>query len=161
MMSGEQPTVEERLQSEFRHIKTSIYGVRGTVVATTDGFLVGHDVPGLDPTDLAALLAATCSLATRGIAASGNGQFREAVSRGTQGFLAVYQAGSNAIVAIIGDAELNTALLPYRVRDAVERIASYTSEFSRWSGGPAQPSPPPVSDPSAGPTPLPIRRRYY
>jgi uncharacterized protein len=137
-MQPGQYTVEARLQREFRQIKANVLGVHGTVVATSDGFLVAHDVPDLDPTDLAALLAASRALASQGIAATGRGQFKEAITRGTDGYLAVYAAGSNAIVAVIGDPELNVGLLHLLVHDSIERIASYTAEFGRWTAAPSQ-----------------------
>jgi len=161
-MQRGQHAVEGRLQSEFRQIKANVVGVHGTVVATSDGFLVAHDVPDLDPTDLAALLAASRALASQGIAATGRGQFREAISRGTDGYLAVYAAGSNAIVAVIGDPELNVGLLHLLVHDSVERIASYTAEFGRWAAAPGHSTVPAgrgtSSDSASG---LPVRRRHH
>lgn len=146
------PSVQDRLHAEFRLIRANVSGVHGSVVATSDGFLVAHDVPDLDPTDVAALLAASRSLASRGAAITGRGQFREVITRGSLGYVAVYAAGDNAIVGVIGDAELNVAMLHYRVHDTIMRITAYASEFRRWAGqerGASQPSP----------ATLPVRRR--
>jgi uncharacterized protein len=126
-------SVEERLKRELSLIKENIAGVHGTVIATSDGFLVLHDLPDLDPSDLAALLSATRAVTSQGIAATGRGQFRESVSRGTLGYLAVYAAGDSAILAVIGDDKLNIALLHFRIHGIIERIATYTAEFRRWS----------------------------
>jgi uncharacterized protein len=154
------PSVEERLQAEFSLIRAQVAGVCGCVVATSDGFLVSHNVPDLDPTDLAALLAASRALASKGIAVTGRGEFREAISRGSHGYLAVYAAGESAIVAVIGDAELNVAMLHFRIDDVIKRIATYTPEFRRWSaaGPPAQVADTAVTDrrTAAG---LPVRQR--
>jgi len=158
--SGNQATVAERLRHELGLIKESIAGVHGSIVATSDGFLVSHDVPGLDPTDLAALLSATKAVTSQGITATGRGQFREAISRGTHGYLAVYAAGDSAIVAVIGDSELNIAMLHFRVRDIIDRIAGYTAEFKRWSSTPVRGSYARQADlPQLGPSGLPLRRR--
>ncbi len=152
--------VDELLRGELSKIRENIAGVHGSVVATSDGFLVSHDVPDLDPTDIAALLSATRAVASQGVAASGRGQFKEAISRGTLGYLAVYAAGDSAIVAVIGDTELNIGLLHLRVRDIIERIAAYTAEFRRWSGSPSQsPTAQPVDEAPLGPSGLPLRRR--
>jgi len=157
---GGQVPVEERLRTELGLIKESIAGVHGSVVATSDGFLVAHDVPDLDPTDVAALLSATRAVTSQGIAATGRGQFREAISRGTHGYLAVYAAGDSAIVAVIGNAELNIALLHFRVKEIVERIATCTAEFGRWSARSAQaPAAQPPGFPELSRSGLPIRRR--
>ncbi|HEX9624294.1 MAG TPA: roadblock/LC7 domain-containing protein [Streptosporangiaceae bacterium] len=144
--------MEDLLRAEFRQMRANVSGVHGSVVATSDGFLVAHDVPDLDSTDLAALLAASRSLASRGVAITGRGQFREVISRGSHGYLAVYAAGDNAIVGVIGDAELNIAMLHYRVHDTIARITAYGSEFSRWTS--REPAPTQQS-----PASLPVRRR--
>jgi len=144
--------VADLLRAEFRQIRANVSGVHGCVVATSDGLLVAHDVPDLDSTDLAALLAASRSLASRGVAITGRGQFREVISRGSHGYLAVYAAGDNAIVGVIGDAELNIAMLHYRVHDTIARITAYASEFSRRAN--REPAPTQQS-----PASLPVRRR--
>jgi uncharacterized protein len=139
------PSVQDRLHAEFRLIRANVTGVHGSVVATSDGFLVAHDVPDIDSTDIAALLAASRSLASRGAAITGRGQFREVITRGSLGYVAVYAAGDNAIVGVIGDAELNVAMLHYRVHDTILRITAYASEFRRWASpdpAPSQPAPP-------------------
>ena len=130
--------VDDRLQAEFQLIKANVAGVQGTLVATSDGFLVAHDLPGVNLTDVAALLAASRALAIRGIAVTGRGQFREALIRGTDGYLAVYAAGNDAILAVIGTTELNVGMLHFRVRDSLDRIAGYAASFGRWNtpGGP-------------------------
>src|SRR5712691_8223751 len=87
-----------------------------------------------------------------GVAITGRGQFREVISRGSHGYLAVYAAGDNAIVGVIGDAELNIAMLHYRVHDTIARITAYGSEFSRWTS--REPAPTQQS-----PASLPVRRR--
>lgn len=140
------------MQAEFQLIKANVAGVQGTLVATSDGFLVAHDMPDVNLTDVAALLAASRALAIRGIAVTGRGQFREVLTRGTEGYLAVYAAGDNAIVAVIGDNDLNVGLLHFRVRDSLERIAGYAADFARWSAPAA-----PVDEGQAGA--LPVRRR--
>jgi predicted regulator of Ras-like GTPase activity (Roadblock/LC7/MglB family) len=154
--------VSERLTAEFAQIKAEVTGVRGTLVATSDGFLVAHDVPDLDPADLAALLAASRALASQGIAATGGGQFREALWRGTHGYLAVYAAGDSAVVAVIGTGDLNVALLRFRIGDIADRIAGYASEFRRWAAAPPPGTAPGGSQDAIGtrkPSVLPVRRR--
>lgn len=144
--------VQDRLQAEFQLIKANVTGVQGTLVATSDGFLVAHDVPDVNLTDVAALLAASRALAIRAIAVTGRGKFREVLTRGTEGYLAVYAAGDNAIVAVIGDNDLNVGMLHFRVRDSLERIAGYAADFGRWSA-PAGPA----GEGQSGA--LPVRRR--
>ena len=155
------------LHAEFRRIRANVSGVHGTVVATSDGFLVAHDVPDQDSTDVAALQAASRSLASRGVALTGRGQFREVISRGSHGYLAVYAAGENAIVGVIGNAELNVAMLHYLVHDTIARIGVYAREFSRWASrepapgqrGPGEQGPGPQGPGPQDQVALPVRRR--
>ena len=149
--------VEERVLTELRSVRASVTGVHGSLAATTDGLLVAHDLPGADPVQVAAVVSSTFALASRATVLTGRGEFREAVSRGSDGYLAVYAAGRNAIMAVIGTSTLNVGLLQYQARGVIERIAAYSDEFGKWSV-PAQPSPPDGNGDGRAPTPLPVRR---
>jgi uncharacterized protein len=149
------PPLEDRLRAELEHIRSSVAGVHGSLVATSDGFLVAHDVPDLEPTEIAALVATTRALASRTTSATGRGEFREALARGSQGYLAAYAAGSNAIVAVIGTNDLNIGMLHLQTREIVARIAATSPELRKWmSGGANQPGAgSPGSGPAGGPSP--------
>jgi predicted regulator of Ras-like GTPase activity (Roadblock/LC7/MglB family) len=127
----EGPPVQDRIRAELQLIKRTVAGVSGSLVATTDGLVVAYDVPDLEPTQIAALAAATLSLASRATLATGRGSFREAVARGSDGYLAVYAAGVSAIVAVIGTSNLNLGMLNYQARDIIGRVAEYSSEFGQ------------------------------
>jgi uncharacterized protein len=130
----------ERLRAELARIRANVAGVHGSVVATSDGFLVAHDVPDLEPTEIAALAATTRALATRTTLAAGCGEFRETMARGSAGYLATYAAGTNAIVAVIGTNDLNVGMLRFQAREIVARIAANAPEFRNWTAArPAQP----------------------
>ncbi len=126
-------TVEERVLTELTSIRASVTGVHGSLAATIDGLLVAHDLPDSDPAQVAALVSSTFALASQATLMTGRGQFREAVTRGGDGYLAVYAAGRNAIVAVIGTSTLNVALLQYQARAIIERVAEYSEEFRKWS----------------------------
>ena len=53
------------------------------LVATSDGLVVAHDIPDVEPTQIAALAAATLAAARRATLATECGTFREAVARTT------------------------------------------------------------------------------
>jgi hypothetical protein len=143
-----QPPVQDRVRTELQLIKTTVAGVRGSLVATSDGLVVAYDVPDLEPTQIAALAAATLSLASRATLATGLGSFREAVARGSDGYLAVYAAGISAIVAVIGTSNLNLGMLHYQARDIIDRVAEYSVEFGALTA--PVPARRPAADP-AGP----------
>ena len=58
-------SVEEQVRTELQQIRTQVAGVRGSLVATSDGLVVAHDIPDLEPTQIAALAAATLAVARR------------------------------------------------------------------------------------------------
>ena len=130
---GEQPPVTDLIADELRLIRQNVPGVRGSITATADGLLVAHDVQGLEPTQIAALVAATHAIAVRASLSTGCGQLREVITRGSDGYLAVYSAGPAAIVAVLGVSDMNIAMLNFQARKMLDRIA----------GGP--PGPPTVT----------------
>lgn len=166
-MSGpelEGPSVPDRVRAELDLIRMNVPGVHGSLVATNDGFLVSHDVAGMEPARLAALAATTRALANSGTTTTGRGQFQEALFHGSHGYLAVYAAGDNAIIGVIGTADLNVGMLNYHVRGVRGRIASYAAGTGGWAGG-AGSARPRLSDPPgpqpAGPPGLPTRPSKY
>jgi predicted regulator of Ras-like GTPase activity (Roadblock/LC7/MglB family) len=163
-------SAEDRVRGELALIRTSVAGVHGSLVATNDGFLVAHDIPDIEPTAIAALAATTRSLASRTTSSTGRGQFREAVSRGNDGYLVVYAAGRSTLLAVIGTTDLNIGMLHYQTRDITERIATYAAQFGTQPAptppvpAPAPPGPVPGGPgrgglPARRPAPLPVRRK--
>jgi hypothetical protein len=68
-------------------------------------------------------------VARRATLATDCGTFREAVARGSDGYLAVYAAGDSAIVAVTGTSSLNVGMLQYRAREVIERLAAQSSQI--------------------------------
>lgn len=132
--AGGQPGAAERVHSQLQTLRERVDGIRGSMVASSDGLLIAHDIVGMEPTRLAALISTTLSLAKQATRETGLGEFRESVSRGADGYLVVYAAGSNAVVAVLGDDRLNVALLHYEARETIANIAAESAGFARWSG---------------------------
>jgi uncharacterized protein len=128
---GEQPPVTDLIADELRLIRQNVPGVQGSVTATGDGLLVAHDVQGLEPTQIAALVAATHAIAVRASLSTQCGQLKEVITRGSDGYLAVYSAGPAAIVAVLGESDLNIAMLNFQARKMIERIAEHSAGLSR------------------------------
>ena len=84
--------VEDRVRQELQRIRERVVGVHGSLTATSDGLLIAHDLSDREPTQIAALIATTLALGSRMTLSTGRGQFRETVTRGTDGYLAVYAA---------------------------------------------------------------------
>jgi predicted regulator of Ras-like GTPase activity (Roadblock/LC7/MglB family) len=158
-----QPAVTEQIHSELRLIRKNVPGVRGSITATSDGLLVAHDVHDLEATQIAALVAAMHAVAVRATLSTQCGQFKEVITRGTEGYLAVYAAGSAAIVAVLGTNDMNVAMLNFQARKMIERVADHSASFARRPAVDASraPAPAPASAPASAPEadgPLPVRR---
>jgi hypothetical protein len=127
---------------------------------------------GLEPTQVAALVAATHAVAVRASLSTECGQLKEVVSRGSDGYLAVYAAGRGGpvIVAVLGSNELNVAMLNFQARKTIDRIAQHSAGLARRprAGSPASPKPArpkpdnggrPGREPAGPDGPLPARPR--
>ncbi|MCC5574643.1 roadblock/LC7 domain-containing protein [Microtetraspora sp. AC03309] len=126
---------DQRVHAELRDLRTQMGGVHGSMVAASDGFLISCDIPELEPTRIAALIAATLGLARQATQATGRGRFREAVARGSDGYLAVFAVGDDAVLAVIGTDDLNIGMLHYQIRDLIKRITSHLAQFEwGWQG---------------------------
>lgn len=132
--------VRDYVYRELRALRANIDGVDGSLVVTSDGLLIAHDIHNLEPTRLAALVSTILSLAKQAVKETGRGEFREALAKGTTGYLMVYAAGNNAVVAIIVDIHANIAMMQYQARDTIERITACSADFVRWAAPPRQPA---------------------
>lgn len=142
-----EPAAADLIADEMRSIRQNVPGVRGSITATSDGLLVAHDVHGLEPTQIAALVAATHAVAVRASLSTACGQLKEVITRGSEGYLAVYAAGSAAIVAVLGTTELNVAMLNFQARAMTKRVAEHSAALRRRpeagsSAAPASPATP-------------------
>lgn len=163
----ERTMVEERVWAELRALRSKVAGISGSLVATNDGMLVAHDFPGADQTRLAALVSTTLGLARQSLRETGCGDFREALARGSAGYLMVYAAGDGAVVAIAAAEQTQAGIMQYEARQTIAKITEYSRDFPAWS---------PINDyfqairdlspdisgpgylPGTGITPLPVRQ---
>jgi predicted regulator of Ras-like GTPase activity (Roadblock/LC7/MglB family) len=125
------PALADQIGQELTLIRERVPGVRGSVAATSDGILIAHDVHDLEPTQIAALVAAMHAVAVRATLSTESGQLKDVITRASDGYLAVYAAGSAAIVAVLGTTDLNIAILNYQARTIIERVAEHLSNIAR------------------------------
>jgi predicted regulator of Ras-like GTPase activity (Roadblock/LC7/MglB family) len=128
---AEETPATELIADELRQIRKHVHGVRGSITATADGLVVAHDVHGLEPTQIAALVAATHAVAVRASLSTQCGQLKEVITRGSDGYLAVYSAGPAAIVAVLGVGDMNVAMLNFQARKMIERITEHAAALTR------------------------------
>src|SRR5258708_38363573 len=76
----------ERTRLELQVIRETVAGVHGSLVATSDGLLVAHDLPDSEPAQIAALAATTRALAASTTLATGRGAVLGGVARGSHSY---------------------------------------------------------------------------
>ena len=129
--------VENQVRAELADLSSSVTGVEGCVVATSDGLLVAHVLPEQEQSQVAALISTLAAVARQAVNLTGRGTLYEAAIRGTTGYLAVYTLGDGAVLAILGRPELNIALLQLRTRPVVDRLTELAAGFTRFATGPS------------------------
>ena len=134
-------SVESRVRDELDGLRSSLAGVDGCVVATSDGLLVAHTYDGEEKSQIAALIATLVGLARHAVHVNGRGSLLEAAVRGTSGYRAVYAVGEGAVLAVLGRSDLNIALLQHKTRPVVARLAELAGGFTGFATFAAAPEP--------------------
>jgi predicted regulator of Ras-like GTPase activity (Roadblock/LC7/MglB family) len=121
--------VEALVADQLALLQQEVRAIRGSLVATSDGLLVASNLPDDQPEQLAALTSTLVGLADYAIEVTRTGTLIEAVARGTGGYLAAYALGEVAALAVVGDADLNVAMLHHKTRPVVERLVALSDRF--------------------------------
>ncbi|WP_457031744.1 roadblock/LC7 domain-containing protein [Kitasatospora sp. P5_F3] len=111
------------LLDELNGLRARVPHLTGSLVATTDGLVVAHDTRGLEPSGVAALTAAALGVGARLAEATGQGEFRELLTRGELGYTATYAAGSFVVLTLLAGPDANIGRLHLEARRAGRRIA--------------------------------------
>jgi predicted regulator of Ras-like GTPase activity (Roadblock/LC7/MglB family) len=112
----------DKLLTEMQALRDRIAGVTGTAVASRDGLIIREDTGGVNPDNLAALTSAALSLAQRLAREAGQGTLREAVTRSSGGYVAIYAIGTSAVLVLLGDEGLDVTRMHRESRSVVENI---------------------------------------
>jgi predicted regulator of Ras-like GTPase activity (Roadblock/LC7/MglB family) len=113
------------VRAALTDLQLLVPGVRGCVLAGTDGLLITHNLPpGPDPHDLSALAATTFGVGRQCGLSLGQGPFRDSTVRSNGGYFTVYAIGERALLAVLGDDGLNVARLHIEARPVAERLGA-------------------------------------
>jgi uncharacterized protein len=122
MTSGGGLVTEDKLLAEMQALRDRITGITGTAVASRDGLIIREDTGGVNPDNLAALTSAALSLAQRLAREAGQGTLREAVTRSSGGYVAIYAVGTSAVLVLLGDEGLDVTRMHRESRSVVESL---------------------------------------
>jgi predicted regulator of Ras-like GTPase activity (Roadblock/LC7/MglB family) len=119
------------LLTELRDLREQVPGVTGTLVASADGLLVVADIdpgadPGADPQveadALAAIAAASLSVARQVVRVARQGTLGRAITYASRGHMVVYAVGVAALLAVLGDEGMDMGALQQKSQPALGRI---------------------------------------
>lgn len=101
----------------------SVRGVRGALLASTDGRPVAAALPDHDPGSTAAIIASSRGLGERLADLAGAGALQEIVVRSTVGYVVIYASGQRGVLTVLTDSSVNLAMLHLRARDLAAAVA--------------------------------------
>ncbi|GAA4789696.1 roadblock/LC7 domain-containing protein [Streptomyces ziwulingensis] len=133
--------VESDVLAELHRLRHRVPRLTGSLAATVDGLVLAEDAPGTEPEGLAALTAAALGVARRTADATGRGDFRELLLRGTEGYVATYAAGPAAVLTLLADGRVNVGRLHLEGRRSGTRIGDLVAARARAAEPPDGPEP--------------------
>jgi hypothetical protein len=135
-------TARAEILPELRAMRDDIYQIEGSIVATTDGMVIAHDLGatetyGVEPEGVAALSAVNLGLSQRIADTASHGNLQETVVRGSFGQVLTYPAGSRALLTVLVKPDVNVEGLHRLARRVAERVAelladSWEDDVASW-----------------------------
>ncbi|MFE5137565.1 roadblock/LC7 domain-containing protein [Streptomyces fagopyri] len=144
---------EPEVLDELHRLRARVPQLTGALAASVDGLVLAHDTPGVEPEGMAALTAAALGVAVRMADATGQGDFRELLVRGVDGYVATYAAGASAVLTLLAQDRVNVGRLHLEGRRSGSRIGELV-EAATARGEPVTPARAPTRT-----TSLPTRAR--
>ncbi|WP_018656322.1 roadblock/LC7 domain-containing protein [Actinomadura flavalba] len=118
------PDPDPAVRAELHALRDRLPDLVGSLVASSDGLLVAHDLPpDLEPDGLAALTASQLGLSHRLASTAHGGAFREVVVHGTGGHVVIYAAGWTASLTVLAAPAVNVGRLHLESRPVARAIA--------------------------------------
>ncbi|MFF4351478.1 roadblock/LC7 domain-containing protein [Streptomyces sp. NPDC001530] len=115
-------SAEPEVLDELHRLRARVPQLTGALAASVDGLVLAQDTPGVEPEGLAALTAAALGVAVRMADATGQGDFRELLVRGVDGYVATYAAGASAVLTLLAQDRVNVGRLHLEGRRSGTRI---------------------------------------
>ncbi|MFJ5546515.1 roadblock/LC7 domain-containing protein [Streptomyces sp. NPDC093225] len=115
-------TAEPEVLGELRRLRARLPQLTGALAASVDGLVLAQETPAIEPEGVAALTAAALGVAQRLTDATGQGDFRELLVRGADGYVATYAAGGQAVLTLLAEPRINVGRLHLEARRSSARI---------------------------------------
>ena len=128
--------------AELRTLRGDIPHIEGSIVATTDGLVIAHDLGhsetyGVEPEGVAALSAVNLGLSQRIADTASHGHLQETVIRGSFGQVCTYPAGGRALLTVLVRVGADVEGLHLQARRVADRVAdlltdSWQDDAATW-----------------------------
>lgn len=115
-------TAEADVLGELTGLRARLPQLTGALAASTDGLVLAQDASKTEAESVAALTAAALGVALRLTEATAQGDFRELLIRGADGYVAIYAAGSSAVLTLLAEPRINVGRLHLEARRSGARI---------------------------------------
>jgi len=114
----------ETLDDLLMRLLSAIPEVKAAAIVSVEGLPIASALPqGIDETKISAMTAALLSLAERAIHEMEKGEFTSLNVQGTEGYLLVLAAGTNAVLVVSTTKEIKLGLILLDARRTCEKIA--------------------------------------
>jgi uncharacterized protein len=119
--------------AELHGLRGRVEAIEGSVIATTDGMVVAHDLGdsetfGVEPEGVAALSAVNLGLSQRIADTASHGELQETVIRGAFGQVVTYAAGDRALLTVLARSDIDLGRLHPVARQVADRVAHLLAE---------------------------------
>jgi uncharacterized protein len=117
-----------RLERHLAELSASVPDIVGALLATRDGLPMAATLADKNVERIAAMTASVASLSARAVESTGLGGYRETLVRCGDGCFVVYEAGSQAVLAVAARSCRNLGLIHLECRRAANRFARLVQE---------------------------------
>jgi uncharacterized protein len=137
-------TTRTEVLAELHGLRAHLDTIEGSIVATTDGLVIAHDIGaseayGAEPESVAALAAVNLGLSQRITDTATHGELRETVITGALGQVVTYAAGERALLTVLVRSTGGLDSLHEHARRVAGRVAilltdTWQDDAASWSG---------------------------
>ena len=126
-------TARSDVLAQLQAMRADHAHIEGSIVATTDGLVIAHDLGhsetfGIEPEGVAALSAVNLGLSQRIADTASHGQLQETVVRGSFGQVVTYPAGSRALLTVLVRAGMDLDGLHTTARPVADKVAELLTD---------------------------------
>jgi predicted regulator of Ras-like GTPase activity (Roadblock/LC7/MglB family) len=126
-------TPRTEVLAELQRLRRLRHDIDGSVVATTDGLVIAHDLAasetyGVEPEGVAALAAVSLGLSQRIADTANHGDLQDTVIRGALGQVVTYAAGDRALLTILVRSGGDLTDLHTHAHQVVDRVTALLAQ---------------------------------